>query len=181
MDGANQWLYRNGQVTGPSSPGMVSPLSTFLTMGARIGPNPYGFADVNIAEHLLYSPGGNNQNTEPGLAPWSQTTVQLSQASYFAIAPSELVETLPTYLENVEITNGLGTDYMALSVRRAVGSYQGACMNVRRTSDGTAMDIPFNTAGNLDLLLLSTFVGTGNGSVAILYDQVGILLVLIPN
>ncbi len=76
--------------------------------------------------------------------------------------PTNFVETLST------------TPFAAYSLRKAVSSYTGPAIRVRRSSDDTEQDINFTTANELDTAALTTFVGAGNdGFVTIWYDQAG--------
>jgi hypothetical protein len=58
----------------------------------------------------------------------------------------------------------------AYSLRRLSGSWTGAAIRVRRSSDNAEIDIGFIGEG-LDVVRLLAFVGTGNGFVVIWYDQ----------
>ena len=69
--------------------------------------------------------------------------------------------------------NPTATSLVAFSVRLLSSAYTGKCINVRRSSDGTAMDIGFTAAGDLDTTTLKTFVGGGTGYVTTWYDQSG--------
>lgn len=59
---------------------------------------------------------------------------------------------------------------VALSFRLLSSTYTGAAVNVRRSSDNTAMDIGF-VGKHLDTATLLSFVGTGNGFLAKQYNQ----------
>lgn len=65
------------------------------------------------------------------------------------------------------------TAAVAYSVRKIKGSYSGAALRVRRSSDNTQQDIGFTAAGLLDERALTTFVGGGSGFVVTWYDQSG--------
>ena len=66
------------------------------------------------------------------------------------------------------------TPFAAYSLRKAVSSYTGPAIRVRRSSDDTEQDINFTTANELDTDALTTFVGAGNdGFVTTWYDQAG--------
>jgi len=58
----------------------------------------------------------------------------------------------------------------AFSLRQLRAAYTGPAINVRRSSDNTAMDIGF-VNGNLDVATLQTFVGTDSAFVTTWYDQ----------
>lgn len=62
--------------------------------------------------------------------------------------------------------------HRALSLRRILTSYTGPLIRVRRT-DGTEQDIPAASDGLLDTAALTAFVGSGDGTVAVWYDQSG--------
>lgn len=61
----------------------------------------------------------------------------------------------------------------AWSLRRLSGSYSGAAVKVRRSSDDTEQDIGFDGAGALDTAALLSFVGAGDGFIKTWYDQSG--------
>lgn len=56
------------------------------------------------------------------------------------------------------------------SIRKLNSSYNGYCMEVRRSSDNTTLNIGFRN-GVLDTVTLLSFVGTGSGYVRTWYDQ----------
>ena len=62
---------------------------------------------------------------------------------------------------------------LALSVRQLNYAYVTPCMNVRRSSDNTIQAIGFNATGDLDVVGLLAFVGSGNGFVQTWFDQSG--------
>lgn len=60
------------------------------------------------------------------------------------------------------------------SLRRAVPSYAGKCIRVRRTSDNAEQDIDFTAStGFLDEAALTSFVGANSAYVTTWYDQSG--------
>jgi len=61
---------------------------------------------------------------------------------------------------------------LGLSLELLDKDYSGFCIKVRRSSDNAELDIGF-VNGILDTAILLTFVGSGNGFVTIIYDQVG--------
>jgi hypothetical protein len=61
---------------------------------------------------------------------------------------------------------------LGLSLELLDKDYSGFCIKVRRSSDNAELDIGF-VDGVLDIATLLTFVGSGDGFVAIIYDQVG--------
>jgi prepilin-type N-terminal cleavage/methylation domain-containing protein len=61
----------------------------------------------------------------------------------------------------------------AFSLRQLSSSYSGPAVRVRRSTDNTLQDIGFTASGELDTAALLAFVGSGNGYVAIWYDQSG--------
>jgi hypothetical protein len=62
---------------------------------------------------------------------------------------------------------------VAYGLRRLRRLYTGFCIRVKRSSDNAQLDIGFDSQGNLDILALLAFVGTGSGFVTIWYDQSG--------
>jgi hypothetical protein len=61
---------------------------------------------------------------------------------------------------------------LGLSLELLDKDYSGFCIKVRRSSDNAELDIGF-VDGVLDIATLLTFVGSGDGFVTIIYDQVG--------
>ena len=61
---------------------------------------------------------------------------------------------------------------LGLSLDKLDKNYTGSAIKVRRSSDNAELDIGF-VDGVLDIATLLTFVGSGNGFVSIIYDQVG--------
>jgi hypothetical protein len=61
----------------------------------------------------------------------------------------------------------------AYSVRRLSGTYEGALIEVRRSSDNAVQNIGFDTNGDLNTSALLSFVGAGDGFVRTWYDQSG--------
>jgi hypothetical protein len=61
----------------------------------------------------------------------------------------------------------------AYSLRKLRTAYTGSAIQVRRSSDNATQNIGFDSSGNLDTAALSSFVGAGNGTVSIWYDQSG--------
>lgn len=62
---------------------------------------------------------------------------------------------------------------VAYSLRKLNSSYTGSAIRVRRSSDNTEQDIPFDSNGNLNTTSLLAFVGSGSGYVVKWYDQSG--------
>lgn len=60
-----------------------------------------------------------------------------------------------------------------IGTRRLNGGYTGAILRVKRSSDSTEKDILSKADGSLDTTSLLSFVGTGDGTVTIAYDQSG--------
>lgn len=56
---------------------------------------------------------------------------------------------------------------------KAMNSYTGFCINVSRESDGLAIDVGFDSLGNLDLNTLDNFLRSTRGVVNTWYDQSG--------
>jgi len=61
---------------------------------------------------------------------------------------------------------------LGLSLELLDKDYSGFCIKVRRSSDNNELDIGF-VNNELDTASLLDFVGSGNGFVSIIYDQVG--------
>jgi len=61
---------------------------------------------------------------------------------------------------------------LGLSLDKLDKNYTGSAIKVRRSSDNNELDIKF-VDGILDTASLLDFVGSGNGFVSIIYDQVG--------
>ena len=60
----------------------------------------------------------------------------------------------------------------AFSLRKLLSSYNGKAIKVKRSSDGTSLDIGF-VNNSLDLVALQNFVSSGTGYVTTWYDQSG--------
>jgi len=60
---------------------------------------------------------------------------------------------------------------LGLSLVLLISNYLGFCIRVRRSSDDTELDIGF-VNGVLDTASLLDFVGSGNGFVSIIYEQI---------
>jgi hypothetical protein len=69
----------------------------------------------------------------------------------------------------------------AYSLRKLRAAYNGPAIRVRRSSDGTTLDVGFDANGNLDTASMLSFVGAGNGFVSIWYDQSGNSLNMVQN
>jgi hypothetical protein len=68
--------------------------------------------------------------------------------------------------------NPLGEDFaLGFSLRRLRSSYTGYCIEVRRSSDNTTLNIGFDSSGYLDIVTLLSFVGSGSGFVKTWYNQ----------
>lgn len=63
--------------------------------------------------------------------------------------------------------------YQAYSLRLLSSTYEGAAINVRRSSDNATSDIGFDADGLLDTDALTTFVGANSGYITTWYDQSG--------
>jgi hypothetical protein len=70
------------------------------------------------------------------------------------------------------VLDGLTTaPSIAYSFRLLSANYNGAAINVRRSSDNTAIDIGFAQGGGLDTQALLAFCGSGSGYVTVWYNQ----------
>jgi hypothetical protein len=82
-------------------------------------------------------------------------------------------------IKNVVLTKKFVLDLIsviasaAYGLRRLRRLYTGFCIRVRRSSDNAQLDIGFTSTGDLDIVTLLAFVGTGNGFVTTWYDQSG--------
>ncbi len=61
--------------------------------------------------------------------------------------------------------------YAAYSLRRLSSTYDGPTLRVRRSRDNAEQDIGFGSAGFIDTVALTAFVGAGDGYVVVWYDQ----------
>lgn len=82
---------------------------------------------------------------------------------------------IPNIYKNV--SNGLFLDLYpnsktAYSVRKLRTAYSGFCMQIRRSSDNSTLNVGF-VNNYVDTTAISTFCGTGQGFVTIFYDQSG--------
>jgi hypothetical protein len=74
----------------------------------------------------------------------------------------------------VQIPELIGDKYnigFSYGLRKLVGAYSGPLIQVRRSSDNALQDIYSDGDGNLDITQLTSFVGSSDGFVRILYDQ----------
>jgi len=78
-----------------------------------------------------------------------------------------------TYYPTIGVLDQVGPAAAAYSLRKLRQQYTGSAIRVRRSSDNSEQDIGFDVDGNLNVSVLSTFVGASNGFVAIWYDQSG--------
>jgi hypothetical protein len=88
----------------------------------------------------------------------------------FAFVKSAVAAAPPGYTGILDTYTG---SYFGYSVRRLSGAYNGYCMQVKRSSDSSVLDVGFDSNGNLDTGSITTFVGGGDGWVNIWYDQSG--------
>lgn len=85
---------------------------------------------------------------------------------------------IPNILPNMNsIGNGLFLDLypnarIAYSVRKLRTAYSGFCMQIRRSSDNSTLNVGF-VNNYVDTNAITTFCGTGQGFVTIFYDQSG--------
>jgi hypothetical protein len=70
------------------------------------------------------------------------------------------------------LLNDFSGGSLGLSLDLLDSDYTGSAIKVRRSSDNTELDIGF-VNNELDTASLLDFVGSGNGFVSIIYDQVG--------
>ncbi|HEY9651400.1 MAG TPA: arabinofuranosidase catalytic domain-containing protein [Coleofasciculaceae cyanobacterium] len=74
----------------------------------------------------------------------------------------------------VKLLDSIGNaPYLAYSLRKLRDAYSGAAIRVQRSSDNTQQDIGFTSAGDLDVSVLATFIGSSNGLIVTWYDQSG--------
>jgi hypothetical protein len=81
-----------------------------------------------------------------------------------------------TFINNIQAYKALMDSYsgaaVAYSLRKVYSTYEGAAINVRRSSDNATQDIGFD-GYVLDEAALLSFVGAGDGYVTTWYDQSG--------
>lgn len=63
--------------------------------------------------------------------------------------------------------------WTAVSVRRLLASWTGACFTARDTTDGDLLDIGFDSTGAIDASALSAFLGAHNATARALINQQG--------
>ena len=84
---------------------------------------------------------------------------------------------IPAFTRHRAASSGFVLDLLSVSAAAAYGlrrlrsGYTGPAINVRRSSDNTTQDIGFTSGALLDTTALLAFVGSGNGYIAIWYDQ----------
>jgi hypothetical protein len=94
------------------------------------------------------------------------TTIEVSATDGVSTIIGSTVVT-PT---SVYLLDTYTTAHFAVSVRKLRSAYTGFCLNVRRSSDNTQLNIGF-VNDLLDTASLIAFVGVGNGFQATWYDQ----------
>jgi len=67
-----------------------------------------------------------------------------------------------TRFMNILLLDNYNNALAAYSFRKLSTTYSGPCIKVRRSSDNTQMDIPFNSNNVLDETVLSNFIGSAN-------------------
>lgn len=74
---------------------------------------------------------------------------------------------------NTKPLDSVGSAAAAFGLRKLRSAYTGSAIRVRRSSDSTEQDIGFSSDGELDVVSLMNFVGSGSGYVKTWYDQSG--------
>lgn len=129
-----------------------------LTIGNRFATQGLTQFDGGIAEIIMFSGSGAMAFDDNFISKY------LTNANtYYDIWAEFSTGLLDTY-------SGAAAAY---SMRRLSSTYTGACLKVERSTDGTTKDIGFDEAGNLDVLTLLEFVGTGDGRIHTWFDQSG--------
>jgi hypothetical protein len=93
-----------------------------------------------------------------------RTAIERNQGAYFGINQPE---------EALRPVDKMTTAAAAYGLRKLRSSYDGVAIRVRRDSDNREQDIGFDKNGDLDVVALESFVGSGSGYVSIWYDQSG--------
>jgi hypothetical protein len=160
--GAGSSLYPTSLFGGTFDGTTVTALSNGVAggTGSFSGTAQTSTCPVSIGEGLggQYVSGTISEAMAWGSALSSQdiSTLSGNQQTYYLSTPLDaLSAALPT---------------VAYGLRQLTKSYPGACINVRRSSDNTALDIGF-ASGQLDIATLLNFVGSGNGFVTKIYNQ----------
>lgn len=65
------------------------------------------------------------------------------------------------------------TATLIFSIRKIITNYNGSCIQIRRSSDSTLLEIGFDINGLVDTAAILTFIGTGTAYVRTIYDQSG--------
>ena len=76
---------------------------------------------------------------------------------------------LPIIGDMYQVTNAV----TMVGTRLLNGTYKGALLRVRRKVDNAEKDIGYTANGGLDTASLMSFIGSGDGAVAVMYDQSG--------
>jgi hypothetical protein len=104
--------------------------------------------------------------------------INLLQLNNSHTAPNAKILALETKTQTLssglidDVSHNADTASLIISLRLVNPYYSGKCVNIRRSSDDALSDIPFSL-GYLDKTAYDTFVGAGDGYIAIIYDQSG--------
>jgi hypothetical protein len=138
-------LFSNGRTDATTSTGPMAGYAVTLRIGYDGAAGNY-FTGT-ISETMVFASALSTQD---------RTALETNQANFYLSKPLDA------------LSAGLPT--IAYGLRQLTKTYNGACINVRRSSDNTAMDVGF-ASGQLDTATLLNFVGSGNGFVTKIYNQ----------
>lgn len=104
---------------------------------------------------------------------WVGTVIPANRAAHDLYLLSNGTPTDPTEPTFIGAFDTFAAPHRALSLRRLLGSYTGALIRVRRSTDNAEQDIAPAANGDLDTAALLAFAGSGSAYVTTWYDQSG--------
>lgn len=168
-----------GQAPGPvtsvtlSTPTSSSFVVTYTAASGATSHEARYSADGGVT-YSSYTAIGTSPATLSGLLPSTNYVVQVrgvnaTGAGTPGSGSGTTTTAISALLDGISVSAAI-----AYSTRKLRGSYAGAAIKVRRSSDNTTQDIGFDGSGNLDSVSLLAFVGGGgSGFVDTWYDQSG--------
>ena len=162
VDGINNIVYlQGGNVASTPAVANISFNVHLLWIGAEINTTVNNFFQGMLSEVTVF-------NTIPNF--YNLGLLVNTQRNYFQIGGLPMIDALIT-TSQLNLSQPLGSNWLALSVRKLTNAYTGPCMRVRRDSDNSTKDIGFLSTNDMDVAGLLQFVGSANGFVNIWYDQ----------
>jgi hypothetical protein len=149
--GSTVSFYSNGYDLGSGTAGNSIQIRKLNSWGSSDG----GSRKQRTSEVIIYT----SAISDP-----QRIAIERNQGSYFGINQPEAA------LRPMDKVSSAAAAY---GLRKLRSSYDGFAIRVRRDSDNREQDIGFDKNGDLNLVALQSFVGSGSGFVSIWYDQSG--------